>query len=84
MHKFEKPNDRKGVEIMLLAGLSVMEAFDEIFMGYGQSDEFSFVFRKDAELYNRRTEKILTSIYLIFLFINIFFYTFIVINFILL
>ena len=46
---------------MVLAGLSVMESFDEIFMAYGQSDEFSFLFRKDAELYNRRSEKILTS-----------------------
>jgi len=46
---------------MVLAGLAVMESFDEIFMAYGQSDEFSFVFRKDAEIYNRRSEKILTS-----------------------
>lgn len=51
---------------MVLAGLSVMESFDEIFIGYGQSDEFSFAFRKDAELYNRRAEKILTSIIFIF------------------
>jgi len=46
---------------MVLAGLSVMESFEEIILGYGQSDEFSFAFRKDSNLYNRRSEKILTS-----------------------
>ena len=61
-HQYEKPNEIKGIKIMLLAGLSVMESFSEIFLGYGQSDEFSFVFRKDAKLYNRRSEKILTNV----------------------
>ncbi len=46
---------------MALSGLTVMETYEEIFMAYGQSDEFSFAFRKDAELFNRRSEKILTS-----------------------
>ena len=60
-HKFEKPNDIRGIELMALSGLTVMETYEEIFMAYGQSDEFSFAFRKDAELFNRRSEKILTS-----------------------
>jgi tRNA(His) guanylyltransferase len=61
-HQFTKPNDIQGIKLMLMAGLSVMEAFTEIFMGYGQSDEFSFVFKKSAKLYNRRNDKILTNV----------------------
>lgn len=61
-HQFQKPNEIRGIKVMLLAGLSVMNSFTEIFLGYGQSDEFSFVFKKKAKLYNRRSEKILTNV----------------------
>jgi tRNA(His) guanylyltransferase len=61
-HQYKKPNEIKGIKIMALAGLSVMESFPEIFLGYGQSDEFSFAFKKNARLYNRRHEKILTNV----------------------
>ena len=45
---------------MNLAALKVVETFKDIFLSYGQSDEYSFVFRKDTKLYNRRSDKILT------------------------
>ena len=61
-HGYKKPNEIKGIKVMALAGLSVMESFPEIFLGYGQSDEFSFAFKKNASLYNRRHEKILTNV----------------------
>lgn len=48
-HQFKKPNDIRGIKVMLLAGLSVMNSFTEIFLGYGQSDEFSFVFKKKSK-----------------------------------
>ena len=47
---------------MLLSAMSVMEEFTEIFMSYGQSDEFSFVFERNAEVFNRRSEKILSCV----------------------
>jgi tRNA(His) guanylyltransferase len=47
---------------MVLAGMSVVNTFNDIFLAYGQSDEFSFVFKKDTKIYNRRAEKILTCI----------------------
>jgi tRNA(His) guanylyltransferase len=50
----------------LISGLNVMKNYTEIFMSYGQSDEFSFVFKKNAKLYNRRSEKILTNIVSLF------------------
>ncbi|KAL4473667.1 hypothetical protein ABPG74_022531 [Tetrahymena malaccensis] len=61
-HNFEKPNDKRGLDLMNKAAESVMETFNEIMLAYGQSDEFSFVFKKDAELYQRRTEKIVSCL----------------------
>lgn len=53
-HKFTKPNDINALELMNRAALKVMEDFNEICLAYGQSDEYSFIFRKDANVYNRR------------------------------
>ena len=61
-HQYRKPNEIKGIRIMVLSAISVMESFPEIFLAYGQSDEFSFAFKKNAKLYNRRHEKILTNV----------------------
>ena len=65
-HQYKKPNEIHGIKLMVLAGLSVMESFSEIFLAYGQSDEFSFAFKKNTKLYNRRQEKILTNVVSIF------------------
>jgi len=43
------------------AAICLMREFPEITLGFGQSDEFSFLIRKSATLYNRRRSKI-TSI----------------------
>jgi tRNA(His) guanylyltransferase len=59
-HNFTKPNDIRGIKLMNLAALNVVDTFNEIFLAYGQSDEYSFVFRREANVYNRRSEKILT------------------------
>ena len=61
-HSFKKPNEISGIKAMVAAGISVMKTYTEIFLGYGQSDEFSFALKKNAKLYNRRSEKILTNI----------------------
>ncbi|KRT80124.1 hypothetical protein AMK59_8329, partial [Oryctes borbonicus] len=61
-HKFKKPNDNRALELMNKAASSVMEEFKEIILAYGQSDEYSFLFRKDMELYNRRASKIMTCV----------------------
>ena len=65
-HQFKKPNDIRALKLMIISGLNVMKNYTEIFMSYGQSDEFSFVFKKNAKLYNRRSEKILTNIVSLF------------------
>lgn len=53
-HEFVKPNDLRGVSIMTKCAERVMQEFKEIVVAYGQSDEYSFVFRRKSQAYNRR------------------------------
>ena len=39
-YKFEKPNDRRALELMNATATEVMNEFPEIVLGYGMSDEF--------------------------------------------
>lgn len=61
-HKFNKPNDARALALMNKAACVVMEEFKDISLAYGQSDEYSFILRKDTTLYNRRCSKIMTYI----------------------
>lgn len=58
---FEKPNDIRGINLMNKAAEIVVQSFPEIWLAYGESDEYSFVLRKNSTLYNRRAEKISTT-----------------------
>ena len=44
-HEYEKPNDLRGLNLMTRAATAVMEEFKDISIAYGQSDEYSFIFR---------------------------------------
>jgi len=65
-HDMEKPNDPRGLDVMNKAALQVVRAFPDIFLAYGQSDEYSFIFQKSASLFQRRHSKILTTIVSLF------------------
>lgn len=52
----------KGLNLMSHAATKVMEEFCDIVLSYGQSDEYSFVFHKSTELYNRRSAKIMSNV----------------------
>jgi len=54
LHHFMKPNDDRGLGLMTKAAQCVMEEFKDIIMCYGQSDEYSFIFRKNTNMFNRR------------------------------
>ncbi|XP_034257458.1 probable tRNA(His) guanylyltransferase isoform X2 [Pantherophis guttatus] len=41
---------------------AVMEEMEEIVIAYGQSDEYSFVFKKKTNLFNRRASKLMTLV----------------------
>lgn len=55
-HGFDKPNDRRAIDLMNAAARRVMEspAGMEIVLAFGESDEFSFVFNRSCDLFGRR------------------------------
>jgi len=65
-HNFKKPNDKPALDLMTAAAKTVMDNFTDIVVSYGQSDEYSFVFRKETQLYGRRRAKIETNVVSIF------------------
>jgi tRNA(His) guanylyltransferase len=62
----EKPNDLRALKLMNKAAKEVMKSFNEMVIAYGQSDEYSFVFKKNAKLFNRREDKILSCVLSLF------------------
>lgn len=65
-HSFAKPNDERALQLMNCAARSVMSAFRDVIISYGQSDEYSFVFRRETALFNRRKSKILSCVVSLF------------------
>ncbi|KAG6459296.1 hypothetical protein O3G_MSEX011322 [Manduca sexta] len=61
-HNFAKPNDIRALRLMNFAAFSVLREFNDVLMAFGQSDEYSFIFRKHTTLYKRRAAKLLTTI----------------------
>lgn len=61
-HNFSKPNDLRALNLMNYAAYIVMKEFNDILIGFGQSDEYSFIFKKETTLYKRRAAKLLTTI----------------------
>lgn len=66
VHGFEKPNDIRGIKLMTRCAKEVMKNFTEIVITYGDSDEFSFVFKRSAKVFNRREDKILSCVLSLF------------------
>ncbi|XP_057321367.1 probable tRNA(His) guanylyltransferase [Microplitis mediator] len=65
-HNFSKPNDIRALELMNQSAAAVMNEFPDVVLAYGQSDEYSFVFRKETEAYNRRELKLATYVSTLF------------------
>ncbi|KAJ3520886.1 hypothetical protein NM688_g9096 [Phlebia brevispora] len=61
-HDFTKPNDERALQLMDHAARDIMNEFKEVVLAFGESDEYSFLFRKSAAVYNRRHAKILSTI----------------------
>ncbi|EMS53842.1 hypothetical protein TRIUR3_09133 [Triticum urartu] len=61
IHSFDKPNDETALSLMNASASLMMEQFPGIIFGYGFSNEYSFVFQKNTELYQRNERLILSS-----------------------
>ncbi|ODN99632.1 hypothetical protein L198_03476 [Cryptococcus wingfieldii CBS 7118] len=53
-HDFSKPNDKRALDLMDAAAQAVLEEYKDVVMAFGESDEYSFLLRREAKLYNRR------------------------------
>ena len=60
-YNFEKPNDINALNIINLSAMKMMETFPDIILAYGDSDEYSFLLRKNCELFERREFKLITT-----------------------
>ncbi|KAJ7031670.1 Thg1 C terminal domain-containing protein [Mycena alexandri] len=61
-HDFTKPNDIRALKLMDHAAKDLMEQYPDLVLAFGESDEFSFLIRKSASLYNRRQSKIVSTL----------------------
>ncbi|CAN6807297.1 unnamed protein product [Brassica oleracea] len=62
VHEFEKPNDEQALKLMNSCAVAVLEEFEDSQFAYGVSDEYSFVLKKESELYKRQSSKIVSAI----------------------
>ncbi|GJJ78277.1 tRNA(His) guanylyltransferase [Entomortierella parvispora] len=65
-HQFNKPNDVRALNLMNHAARSVMHELDDIVLAFGESDEYSFLFRRSTDLYQRRESKIVSTVVSLF------------------
>ncbi|XP_042195761.1 probable tRNA(His) guanylyltransferase isoform X2 [Callorhinchus milii] len=61
-HNFTKPNDERALRLMNKCAATVMEELGDIVIAYGQSDEYSFVFKKKSNWFKRRASKFMTHV----------------------
>lgn len=60
-YNFRKPNDERALQLMNKAAKSVMEILPDTVLAYGDSDEYSFLLRKECELFERRESKLVST-----------------------
>ncbi|XP_076023969.1 putative tRNA(His) guanylyltransferase [Genypterus blacodes] len=61
-HVFTKPNDNRALGLMCRSARAVMEELEDVAIAYGQSDEFSFVFKRTSNWFKRRASKLMTHV----------------------
>ncbi|GAA5894396.1 hypothetical protein JCM8208_006222 [Rhodotorula glutinis] len=69
LHNFDKPNDVRALELMNQAAMRVVggrELNGECVVAFGESDEYSFVFKRTCKLHGRRASKIVTLVVSVF------------------
>ncbi|TKA57724.1 hypothetical protein B0A53_00873 [Rhodotorula sp. CCFEE 5036] len=69
LHNFDKPNDKNALALMNEAAKRVVggrELNGECVLAFGESDEYSFVFKRTCKLHGRRSSKLVTLVVSIF------------------
>ncbi|XP_038883677.1 tRNA(His) guanylyltransferase 1-like isoform X1 [Benincasa hispida] len=66
VHVFEKPNDQQALNLMNSCAVAVMEKLPDLVFSYGVSDEYSFVLKKDSQIFGRGPSEIVSIIVSLF------------------
>ncbi|GAA6046421.1 hypothetical protein JCM3770_004910 [Rhodotorula araucariae] len=69
LHDFDKPNDVRALTLMNEAARRVVggkELNGECVIAFGESDEYSFVFKRTCKLHGRRASKLVTLVVSVF------------------
>ncbi|KPI38398.1 tRNA(His) guanylyltransferase [Cyphellophora attinorum] len=61
-YHFAKPNDRRALDLMNAAASHVVRTMPDLCFAYGVSDEFSFVFDRNTVMFDRRKDKLVSTI----------------------
>ena len=61
-YDFEKPNDRRALDLMNAAAVEVVRSIVDIVLAYGHSDEYSFVLHESTTIFRRRAAKLATTV----------------------
>ncbi|PGH28154.1 hypothetical protein AJ80_00044 [Polytolypa hystricis UAMH7299] len=59
---FEKPNDARALDLMNAAAMEVVRGLPDLIIAYGVSDEYSFVFHRSSQLFERRSSKLVSTL----------------------
>ena len=65
-HNFLSPFDDRIIKLNAMCARHVMEDFSDIDICFGFECEFSFIFKRTTEIFNRRRDKILTNLVSLF------------------
>lgn len=60
-YTFDKPNDLGALTVMNQAATAIVTQYPDILMAYGDSDEYSFLLRKECNLFERRESKLVST-----------------------
>jgi hypothetical protein len=60
-YAFAKPNDQRALDLMNRAATHVVQSIPDITIAYGVSDEYSFVLHRRTALFERRKDKLVST-----------------------
>lgn len=60
-YEFTKPNDIRALRLANAAALNLKRQLKDVLLAYGESDEYSFVLKRETELFNRRESKLVST-----------------------
>lgn len=61
-YAFTKPNDIRALNLMNAAATHVVRTIPDLTIAYGVSDEYSFVFHRSTNLFERRSAKLVSTV----------------------